>query len=231
MKYFLRMTQVCYLILFLSSCTVHSKDELTLSGTLEVTEHALGAPVGGRLQELFVDEGQMVKRGELLATLDRYAQTKKNYERTLQIFKDGGATQQAVENAELAYKDQSIVAPVDGVVLLKVHEIGEVVSPGAAVLQIGEINKLWIRVFVPEGVINHVSLNQAARIKFDGLEGTFKGHIDFISPKAEFTPRNVQTPEERVTQTFAIKVVVDDVVPNLRPGVSADVILDLNGNK
>ena len=84
-----------------------------------------------------------------------------------------------------------------------------------------------MKIFVPEGQINRVTLGDLATLRFDGLNRTYAGHVSFIAPKAEFTPRNVQTPEERITQTFAIKIALDDPDPSLRPGVAADVTMDL----
>jgi len=72
-----------------------------------------------------------------------------------------------------------------------------------------------------------VHLNEQAMLHFDGLKKKFKGHVSYISPRAEFTPRNVQTPEERVAQTFAVKVMLDQVEPDLRPGVASDVTINL----
>ena len=106
-------------------------DRLTLSGTLEMTEHSVGARVPGRLDTLSVDDGADVTKGQVLATLDRFAQTKKDYDRMRTLFEQGGAMQQAVEQAQLAVDDQQVVSPVDGVVLLKVHEPGEVVAAGS----------------------------------------------------------------------------------------------------
>jgi len=61
----------------------------------------------------------------------------------------------------------------------------------------------------------------------DGLKKTYPAHVSFIAPAAEFTPRNVQTPEERITQMFAIKVTLNNPPDDLRPGVAANVKLDL----
>jgi len=201
---------------------------LRLSGTLELTEHAIGAPVPGRLGTLKVDEGDEVQKGQLLATLEHYDQMQRDYERVKSVAEQGGATQQAVEQAVLALTDQAIVSPVDGVVLLKVHEPGEVVPAGGAVVVVGDRSQLWVKVYVPEGQVNRLQLNQAATLRFDGLRQSFKGHVSFIAPQAEFTPRNVQTPEERVTQTFAVKVALDEPTAFLRPGVAADVTIDLS---
>jgi multidrug resistance efflux pump len=195
------------------------------SGTLELTEHSVGARVSGRLATLRVDEGDTVKKGQLLGTLDRAEQTERDYRRAQGLFEHGGTTRQNLEQAELAWEDQRIVSPVDGVILVKAREPGEIVSAGGTVVDIGDTGEFWVRIYVPEGDINRVRMNQEASIRFDGLKRGFKGHVYYISPTAEFTPRNVQTPDERATQTFAVKVMLDEREPNLRPGVSADVTL------
>ncbi len=198
---------------------------MKFSGTLELTEHALGARVAGLLSSLSVDEGDEVKQGQLLATLDRYDQNRKDFERSQSLFKQGGASAQALEYAALSLEDQQIVSPVNGVVLLKVHEIGETVTAGSPVVVVGDRSKLWVKIFVPEGWINRILLGQPTTLTFDGLRQSFKGHVNFISSQAEFTPRNVQTQEERITQAFAVKVVLDEPPSFLRPGVAADVVI------
>jgi HlyD family secretion protein len=197
--------------------------EFQFSGTLELTEHSIGARVAGRIASLTVNEGSEVKKGQLLATLDRYEQAQKDFERVKQIFEQGGANQQDVEHAQLAWDDQAVFSPVDGVVLVKAHEAGEVVSAGSAVVVVGDRSSIWVRIYVPEGIINKVKMDQPAELSFDGLKKKFNGHVSFIASQAEFTPRNVQTQEERITQTFAVKITLDNPEPFLRPGVSCDV--------
>ena len=224
----LRLVALIFTLLAASSCDrLMGLSHMKFSGTLELTEHGLGARAAGRLDTLLVDEGDVVRKGQLLATLDRYEQTKKDYERTLKLYERGGATQQAVEQAGLALTDQQIASPVDGVVLLKAHEPGEIVAAGSPVVLVGDRGQLWVRIHVPEGQVNRVRLGQPAIIRFDGLTQPFAGHVSFIAPRGEFTPRNVQTPEERVTQTFAVKVTLDQPESFLRPGVAADVLLTL----
>jgi len=230
MKRLSRLALGMLCLVILSACKNHQVEtELNLSGTLEMTEHEVGMPVPGRLSQLLVDEGDEVKKGQLLASLDRFEQNQRDYERQASLLARGGGNQQAVEQAELAMKDQRALAPVDGVVLTKVHETGEVVSSNSPVLVLGDRSKLWVRIYIPEGYVNRVAMGQEATVRFDGLKRDFKGHVIFISPTAEFTPRNVQTPEERVTQTFALKVSLDSIESYLRPGVAADVILPLKG--
>ena len=167
-----------------------------------------------------------------MATLDRYEQAKRDYDRVENLFKQGGATQQELEYAALTLDDEQVISPVNGVVLVKVHEMGETVSGGTPIVVIGDRSSLWVRIFVPEGLVNKIHINQPATLKFDGLKQTFQGHVSFIAPQAEFTPRNVQTQEERVTQMFAMKVALDHPPDFLRPGVATDVEMGIreNGN-
>ena len=197
--------------------------DLTFSGTMELTEHVLGAKVAGRLTTLNVDEGDLVQKGQLLATLERFDQTKKDYEREAVLYKSGGADQQSLEYAQLTMEDQEIVSPIDGVVLVKDVETGEIIPAGGGVVVIGDPKDQWLKIYVSEDMVHQLSIGQQASITVDGCRQPYKGHVTFISDKAEFTPRNVQTPEERVTQTFAIKIAVDDADENLHAGVAADV--------
>ncbi len=213
-----------------SGCGYHSDfSEMKFSGTLELTEHALGAKAAGRLMTVNVDEGQMVKQGQQLATMDRYQQNVRDYQRVENLFKQGGATQQDLEHAALAEEDQQIVSPIDGVVLVKVHEVGEVVAAGLPVVVIGDRTNLWVKIYVPEGQVNKIKMGQAARLSFDGLKETFRGQVSFIASQSEFTPRNVQTAEERITQTFAVKVTLKDAPQYLRPGVAVDIRIEIKG--
>ncbi len=223
-----RAFSVVFLTIGLALAACQKKDSGAfppLSGTLEITEHSVGARVPGRLVKLFFEEGQPIKQGQLLATMERYDQAQKDYERAQRLFKQGGGTEQAVEQAKLTLDDQQIVSPVDGIVLIKTHETGEVVAAGNSVAVIGDTSQWWVRVYIPEGRINQITLDQPAGLRFDGIDKTFKGHVSYVSPMAEYTPRNVQTVEERVTQTFAVKVTLDEGHPALRPGVAADITL------
>jgi multidrug resistance efflux pump len=229
-KNLIKGMSLAWLVLLVSGpgCkTGHDKNDIELSGTMELTEHGVGVPVTGRITSLKVDEGDEVKMGQLIATTERFDQTARDYNRLYQLRDKGGANQQQVEQAELAMLDQRVLSPVNGVVLTKVHDTGEVIDAKSPIVIIGDRSQLWVKVFVPEGLINQVHMNQPATIHFDGLTKEYQGHVTYISPEAEFTPRNVQTPEERVTQTFAVKVTLDQVEPFLRPGVAADVTLHL----
>ncbi len=211
-------------VIFICGCGQQKNiKNMTFSGTMELTEHVLGAKTAGRLTTLSVDEGDLVKKGQLLATLDRFEQSKKDFDRVGVLYKNGGANQQSLEYAQLTMEDQEIIAPIDGVVLIKDVETGEIIPAGGGVVVIGDTHDQWIKIYVSEDMVHQLSINQKASIAVDGSKETYKGHVTFISDKAEFTPRNVQTPEERVTQTIAVKITVDDPDENLHAGVAADV--------
>ncbi len=196
---------------------------MTFSGTMELTEHVLGFKAAGRLVNLFVDEGDLVKKGQLLATLERFEQSKKDFDRIGVLYKNGGANQQSLEYAQLTMEDQQVVSPIDGVVLTKDVETGEIIPAGGGVVVIGDPHDQWVKIYVSEDMVHQLAINQQASIAVDGSKQTYKGHVTFIADKAEFTPRNVQTPEERVTQTIAVKITVDNPDKNLHAGVAADV--------
>ncbi len=216
---------ILIVVFIIIGCNLYKgKSPLLFSGTLEITEHVLGAKTAGRVASLFVDEGDRIKAGAVIALFDRYDQAKKDYERLQASYQTGGVGLQEVEHARLAMEDQEVIAPIDGVVLVKAAQIGEMIPAGSGIVVLGDEQDRWVRIFVPEGVINQLRIDQPASISFDGIKDKAKGYVKYISPKAEFTPRNVQTPEERMTQVFAVKVAVRE--GHAHPGVNADVILE-----
>ncbi|MGE5237539.1 MAG: HlyD family secretion protein, partial [Chloroflexota bacterium] len=133
-----------------------------------------------------------------------------------------------LKTAEEKLKDTVIYAPVSGVVLRKNVELGETVAAGVPAFTIGELEDPWIKVYVKEDKIGLVKLGQKARVSTDSYPGkTYEGIVTFISSEAEFTPKIVQTHEERVKLVFGIKVKVKNVSDELKPGMPADVRIEL----
>jgi len=121
-------------------------------------------------------------------------------------------------------RDTVITAPVSGVVLRKNSEAGETVAAGAAVYSLGDLENPWIRVYVKEDKLGLVKLGQKAEVMTDSFPNkTYLGIVTMISSEAEFTPKNVQTQEERVKLVFALKVSVKNENGELKPGMPADV--------
>lgn len=134
------------------------------------------------------------------------------------------AVQATVNLLETQIGRQTLTAPMDGVVLARAVQPGEVAMPGAALLVIGELGDLAITVFVPEDRYGRIQLGQEATITVDSFPGeTFTGTVRRIADRAEFTPRNVQTAEGRASTVFAIELAISDGAGKLKPGMPADV--------
>jgi len=130
----------------------------------------------------------------------------------------------SVNTAEERLKDSVIYAPVSGVILRKNRELGETVSAGTPVYTIGDLENPWIKVYVKEDKLGLVKLGQKAEVTTDTYPGKkYEGTVTYISSEAEFTPKNVQTQEERVKLVFGIKVSVKNLHDELKPGMPADV--------
>ena len=138
------------------------------------------------------------------------------------------AAQATLEAIRERLKELEIRSPVDGVVEALELQRGDLVSPGAPVLSLLDASRLWVRAYVPENKLD-LKIGQSLEISVDSYPSQrFAGEVSFISRQAEFTPSNVQTPEERSKQVFRIKVNITDGIERLRPGMAADVWLDSN---
>lgn len=135
------------------------------------------------------------------------------------------AFEAAVRAIERQLEELSILAPTESVVEAIDLQPGDLLSPNAPAVALVDRQRMWVRAYVPE---NHLNLTngQAVDVRIDSFPGRiFKGEIVFVARQAEFTPANVQTPEERSKQVFRIKVQLTDGLDVLRPGMAADVIL------
>jgi multidrug resistance efflux pump len=135
------------------------------------------------------------------------------------------AAQAALEVLHAMRAELEIKSPVKGVVEATDLQPGDLVAANAPVLSIIDTHQLWVRAYVPENRLG-LQIGQKLRVTVDSFpREIFEGTLIFVSRQAEFTPSNVQTPEERSKQVFRIKVQVSDH-NRLRPGMAADVWLD-----
>lgn len=134
----------------------------------------------------------------------------------------------ALAVSEQRLKDTIIYAPMDGVVLKKHVEVGETIASGIPVVTIGDLGNPWVKVYVKEDMLGWIRLGQKTKITVDTFKGkVYEGVVSFISSEAEFTPKNVQTREERVKLVFGVKIKVKNINNELKPGMPADVRIDL----
>jgi HlyD family secretion protein len=135
--------------------------------------------------------------------------------------------QAGAEAARVALEDLEVKTPIDGVVTRKHAEAGETVAAGRPVVTVTDISKPWVRVYVPEHQIGKVRVGAPAKIRIDTFPGRdFIGRVSYVAAQAEFTPKNVQTQEERVKLVFAVNVTAENPEGILKPGMPADVFID-----
>lgn len=136
------------------------------------------------------------------------------------------ATEASARAIERQMAELNVVSPVNGIVEAVDLQPGDLVAANAPVLSLMDTSNLWVRAYLPENHLN-VQTDRKVTVTVDSFhDRTFAAHVSFVARQAEFTPGNVQTPEERSKQVFRIKVTLDEGLDVLRPGMSADVWLD-----
>lgn len=185
---------------------------------------------GPRQEEIRRAEAEVrqAKAGLLLAQAGRLEILRKQQElATLQatIARDRAAL--AAAEAQLGYT--VLRGPQSGVVLRKHVEPGEMIAAGTPAVTIADLENIWLKIYIPEPQLGRIKLGQAGEITTDSYRGkVYRGTVTFISSEAEFTPKNVQTQEERVNLVFAVKISVDNSKQELKPGMPADAKVLLN---
>jgi len=135
-------------------------------------------------------------------------------------------SQAALDALAVQRDKQTIAAPVGGVVLEVSIHAGELAAPGGTLLTLGHLDQVTLTVYVPEDRLGQVKIGQRVAVSVDSFPGrTFDGTVVRIAEEAEFTPRNVQTKEERVNMVFAVEVRIPNPDHALKPGVPADAVI------
>lgn len=124
--------------------------------------------------------------------------------------------------------DTVATAPIDGVVLVKSADPGEVMAAGTPIVTLGDIDHPWLRGYVPQSQLGHVQLGMPVAVHSDSYPGkTYRGKISFIASEAEFTPKQIQTTEERVKLVYRIKVDLENPGRELKLNMPVDGVINL----
>jgi len=295
--------------------------QLTLYGNVDIREVELGFRVGGRITEVFVDEGDKVTKGQRLATLDtqpyreaielaearvqvseaNFAKLKTGsrpqevlvaqarvaeaeaafhnaqveYDRQLGTFKTGATTATARDAAQ-ARRDQSaaslnaarealalaaegfrsedinesraelaaavaqrkqaetqladteLFAPSDGTVLARIREVGSIVTMGQPVYSLSLRDPVYVRAYVGEPDLGKLAPGTTVEVATDSTHKRYHGQVGYISPRAEFTPKSVETTDLRTDLVYRLRIVVDDADEGLRQGMPVTVDVPLS---
>jgi HlyD family secretion protein len=202
---------------------------------------------GDTVARLNTDELTKIRdnaEGALMAAEHQYALDKLDYDRAENLFKAGAIPMQKRDAAKtLADADKAniealsasfelaktrlgfadLASPLDGYVLVKSALAGEVVQVGAPVFTVIDMNNLWVTAYINETDLGRVKLKQQAYVVTDTYpDKKYQGWVSFVSNEAEFTPKTIQTTQERVKLVYRIKVRVDNSSLELKPGMPAD---------
>lgn len=193
------LAAIIYGAYYIFQSSLQSKG-LVVSGTIEAKEIHLGVVTGGIVKDVLVEEGDTVHEDQLLAVVTGVS---------------GGFSGR-------------IRAPIDGVVLLRAAEPGEITSAGGSLLVVANLDKMTLTVYVPEDQYGKIYLGQEYPITVDSFPNrVFMGKVTHISDKAEFTPRNVRTVQGRKNTVYAVRLTIPNPDHALKPGMPADVTLNL----
>ena len=194
-----------------------------------------------RIQKLYeeevVDLGSRDKaEAAYEAAQKRYEIAKKNYEIALEgsrkeEIQAGEAVKEAAEAQvkliERRIEDATVTIPIDGVISERYVELGELMSVGSLIATVIDLTHVWVMTYVSEKNLGKVKLGRQGKVMVDSFpHKEFIGTVTYISPEAEFTPKNIQTKEERVKLVFGVKIEVDNPDQELKPGMPADAVIE-----
>jgi len=140
------------------------------------------------------------------------------------------AAQAEVERSKAVLKasdallaDLNVYSPIAGVVLSRNYEVGEYVQMGASLATVADLKDLWIKVYIPTVDLPLIKLGRQVQFVVSGMDKVFKGVVEEIATRGEFTPKTIQTQQERANVVFAVKIKIDETGDVLKPGMPADV--------
>jgi HlyD family secretion protein len=168
---------------------------------------------------------------DLIAAVD---QTYSNYQVSIAQVAASQAklaqSQAAAAIIEIEIDDLTVSAPSAGVVVSRNAEVGEIAQPGATLLTLTRLDEVTLTAYVPESDLGLVKIGQTVEVMVDSYpDETFNGTVTYISPEAQFTPKNVQLKSERETTVFAVKIQLDNADFKLKPGMPADARILVGG--
>ena len=203
-------------------------DALTTDGAKDVLEARAKVVVARERYFTALDEMRILQTGENSLSVVAAEKTVEQAQALLEQAQSAVAAAQAsLDSINTQVDKLTVYAPMDGVVLVRSIEVGEVIQAGMPAMTIGKLDSLKVTVYIPETEYGQISLEQQATLRVDSFpDETFMAVVTRISDKAEFTPQNVQTKEGRQTTVYAIELTADNVDGKLKPGMPVDIIFE-----
>ncbi|MES2201047.1 MAG: efflux RND transporter periplasmic adaptor subunit [candidate division FCPU426 bacterium] len=207
------------------------------AGTLEAEEVDISPGVVSEIQSVEVNEGDKVHAGQLLLKLAcqevriNASNVENEYNRAQKLFEAGSLPKASYDKVRYQHDDAAlklswcdITAPAEGTVLSVYHRKGEWARPGMNLLTLADLNQLYTFIYVEKSKLVRLKPGLELQGSVPELKGkVFKGRIAFIRPEAEFTPKNVQTRDQRERLVFGVKVTLDNAEGLLNPGLPIEI--------
>ncbi|MCF8260108.1 MAG: efflux RND transporter periplasmic adaptor subunit [Melioribacteraceae bacterium] len=196
-----------------------------------------------RIKELYESESVTKKmfddsKGRLEVAESQLKSAEQNFKKVKSIIRNDellqaeGNLELATASMEMVQKkinDSYITAPIDGIIGEQFVEIGEFATPMSALFRINKIAQMELIIYVPEIELPKIKIGQTAQVFIDAFEDrAFDGTVTYISPESEFTPKNIQTKDERTKLVFAVKIKIDNKDSFLKAGIPADAIIEVD---
>ena len=216
-----------------------SRPEFRYAGTVEATDVSLSPRISSTISTVTVQEGDVVNPGQALVELGcedlklaadiaahDFARSEKLYKEGSTPFETFDRDRNHRDATALAVSWCLIASPIHGTVLARLHEPGEWASPGVNLLTLADLDSVYVYIYVPQTVL--YKLKPGEHVEAFLPEAGDKprgGRVAFIRPEAEFTPKNVQTREERTRLVYGVKIYLDNADQALKPGMPVEVKL------
>lgn len=215
----------------------------SLTGMVEARTTQVSALISAPVAEVKVTEGAVVTKGQQLVLLDPKASQLQLDQANQGVSAAQAAVTQAKEDgtsaeiasaearleqarsnvslAELQLGYATVTAPNDGTITSITTNAGQGAAPGRTLLTLADTSNLYVQIYIPEPRLGEISVGQKVKLKASGKE--LEGKVSFISAKAEFSPNNVDTEDQRAKLVYAAKVDLGDPSGTFKPGLPVDV--------
>jgi HlyD family secretion protein len=227
------------IVLALVAWRLTTQPKFRYAGTVEATDVSLSPRISSTISSVTVQEGDVVEPGQTLVTLgcedlklaaDIAAH---DFARSERLYKEGSTPFETFDRdrnrrdaTALNVSWCRIESPIHGTVLARLHEPGEWASPGVSLLTLADLDSVYVYIYVPQTVLYTLKPGEeVAAFLPEAGDKPRKGRVAFIRPEAEFTPKNVQTREERTRLVFGVKIYLDNADQALKPGMPVEVAL------
>lgn len=209
------------------------------AGTVEATEVTLSPRISSTLSSVLVREGDEVKKGQLLVELGcedlrlDAEISQREFVRAERLYKDGATPFEAYDRSKNRRDDTAlkvswcrVESPIDGTVLARLREPGEWAAPGIKLLTLADLGGVYAFIYVPQSELYRLKPGQKVTAYLpEAGNAPRQGSIAFVRPEAEFTPKNVQTRDERTRLVYGVKISLDNEDRVLKPGMPIEVLL------